>query len=74
MVFTYRTPSGVLPVLLAGGLCRQTLLNRSGPEGLLFALAKLLADPVALRAAALLVHELDIECRERNYINQKETA
>ncbi len=51
---------------------RQHVNGRRGPEGLLFAVARLLADPRAVRAAALLVHELDIECRERIVIHEKE--
>jgi hypothetical protein len=55
---------------VTAGLRRH--VGRAGPERLLHTLAQLLADPVALRAAALLVAQLDLDARERIVINEKE--
>jgi hypothetical protein len=43
-----------------------------GPERLLRVLAERDLDPRSLRAAAALVHELDVEARDRDYVNDHE--
>ncbi len=53
---------------------RRHLNGRAGPEGLLYALAERIADPRAVRAAALLVHQLDVAARERIIIHDKEQS
>ncbi len=47
-------------------------LRCTGPEALLHTLAKAGLDPKALRVVALLLAELDVMCRERIVITEKE--